>query len=398
MNRRFPSPCRGLLILLAIAGGAAAKAGDATTDDPLQPWRGGVRVQPVSAAPNRHTIHSYYVCNPESPDGRRVLYYASTAANGYVGDICTLQRETGRETVLVRGVHVEDAHRAACQQWISGGRRVAFHEVRDGRWRVVVIDADTGAETAAVEDRQLAFGQPDGDLLPIYGCHWNPGKHRDLELLHAATGQLQTAVTIDAVQQKYAAWLQKTFGDKPVSIFFPVLSPDHRRVFFKMAAGSGGNEYMSKNASQRQGLITWDLEHGRFAFFREQWGHPAWHPDSRRILEVGNILLDTDTGAMTRIADLPKLRGCHPSVSPDGRLLVMDGLTDALGGQPGEWGVVVADARGGRYELLHRFDNRRGARSWRRSDPHPVFSADGRRIYFNVSSGEYTQLYVAEAM
>jgi Tol biopolymer transport system component len=76
----------------------------------------------------------------------------------------------------------------------------------------------------------------------------------------------------------------------------------------------------------------------------------------------------------------------------------MDGLMDKLGGKSGEWGIVVCDARGGegRFQILHRFDNSRGARSWRRNDPHPVFSADGRRVYFNVSEGEWTQLYVAE--
>ena len=75
----------------------------------------------------------------------------------------------------------------------------------------------------------------------------------------------------------------------------------------------------------------------------------------------------------------------------------MDGMLDSLGGKPGEWGVVVGDLRGHHYAIVHRFDNTHGARSWRKSDPHPVFSADGRRIYFNVSSGDWTQLHVAEA-
>jgi hypothetical protein len=30
------------------------------------------------------------------------------------------------------------------------------------------------------------------------------------------------------------------------------------------------------------------------------------------------------------------------------------------------------------------------------SHPHPVFSADGKRIYYNVSDGEFTRLHVAE--
>ena len=99
---------------------------------------------------SRHTMHSYYVCNPESPDGRRVLYYASSAANGYVGDLCTLERRTGRETVLARNVHVEDAHRAACQQWISGGRRVTFHEPSCGVRRLVAALARSRRRTAAL--------------------------------------------------------------------------------------------------------------------------------------------------------------------------------------------------------------------------------------------------------
>jgi hypothetical protein len=374
------------------------KSPDNAADDPLVPWGIGFRVRPVSTIPGRHTIHSYYVCNPESPDGRRVLFYASTRANGYVGDLCILDRVSGRETVLVRDVSVEDAHRAACQQWISGGRRVAYHEVRDGRWRVVVVDAETGRPMVTIDDRQLAFGQPNGDLLPVYGCHWNPGGHRDLELLNAANGDVRTVVTAEAVQKKYGTWLQKEFGGKPISIFFPVLSPDGSRVFFKIAAGSGGHDFMSKNASHRQGLVSYDLERDRFLFLREKWGHPAWHPDSSRIIEMGNLFLDAIDGSVTRVPNLPNLRGSHPSVSLDGRLMVTDGLTDSpgVGGKPGEWCVMVGDLRGNRHELLHRFDNTRGAKSWRRSDPHPVFSSDSRRIYFNVSDGEFTQLFVAE--
>jgi len=37
-----------------------------------------------------------------------------------------------------------------------------------------------------------------------------------------------------------------------------------------------------------------------------------------------------------------------------------------------------------------------GAHSWRPSHPHPVFSPDGKRIYDNVSDGEFTRPFVAE--
>lgn len=369
----------------------------AAEPDPLARWQSGVTVRPVSPQPGRHTIHSYYVTTPESPDGRHVLYYVSQAANGHVGDLCVVERASGVETVLVRGLNTEDAHRAACQQWVSGGRRVAYHDVRDGQWVVAVVDVDALRERVLVRDRQLGFGQGADDLLPVYGCHWKPGRHRDLELVHAATGELRTVVTAEAVRAAYGDWVQKEFGGQPISIFFPVLSPDRKRVFFKLAAGSGSDNFRSSAASHRQGLLGFDLEEDRLLFMRPKWGHPAWSPDSRWIIEMGNLLIDSDDGATRRIPDQPQLRGCHPSLSPDGRLFVEDGLSESIGGPPGQWAILVGDLRGRRHVILHRFDNTRGARSWRPSHPHPVFSPDGRRIYFNVSSGDWTQLYVAEA-
>jgi hypothetical protein len=403
--RAFARPLRfpwfesrlAVAFIAVLTGGFLLAPRSGRAGDPLEGWRQGVKVHPVSGRLGRHTIHSYYLSNPESPDTRHVLYYASNAPEGYRGTLVMLDRATGQETELARDVNVEDAHRAACQQWVSGGRRVAFHDVRSGHWLVASIDVVTGCEEVLARDRQLGFGQPAGDWLPLYGCHWNPGRHRDLELKNVASGELRTAVTNDAVRAAHGAWLQKEFGGGATSIFFPILSPDLKRVFFKMACGSGGDNYRTDRASHREGLIGYDLEHDRFLFLRERWGHPAWHPDSRRIIEVGNLLIDSDDGAVSRIPDLPQLRGCHPSVSPDGTLLVMDGLLGPLSSKRDEWGIVVADLQGRRFAIVHRFDNAHGARSWRVNHPHPVFSVDSRRIYFNVNSGDWTQLHVAEA-
>jgi len=197
------------------------------------------------------------------------------------------------------------------------------------------------------------------------------------------------------VQATYPDWVRKHFAGKPTSIFFPVVSPDSQRVFFKMATPAGGDARSGK-ASQREGLVCYDLAARRFLFLREQWGHPSWHPDNQTIVEKGNQLLDGNSGKARRIPGLPGFRGDHPSPSPDGRLVVTDTTLEKFGGTANEWGIAVADARGTNYVLLHRFDNSRGARSWRKSHPHPFFSPDGRRIYFNVSSGSWTQLHVAE--
>ncbi len=389
------------LLLISLIPTAATRAADAPPTDPLARWRANVTIAPLSPTPDRHTIHSYYLTCPESPDGKRVLFYTSTTADGQTGDIRIIDRANGTETIIAKNVHSEDAHRAACQQWTSNGARVAFHDVRDGKWGVYVVDLDTMKERTIALDRQIGFGQPAGNLLPLYGCHWNPGQHRDLELADPATGDIRTALKIGEVEKTYGDWLKKQFADKSTSIFFPVVSPDQKRVFFKMAAGNGGDNFAAKSASAREGLIAADINDGNFLFLRPKWGHPAWYPDSRHIIEVGNLCFDSgEKGKMTRIAEVPVLKGGpHLSVSPDGKLFVTDGDLGPLGDKPGQWGIMVCDINGGkdRFQVLHKFDNSQGAKSWRKNHPHPIFSADGSRIYFNTNESQWTRLFVAEA-
>lgn len=391
---RFLIPALAILlqtIFLSICGDGAAAAEEA---DPLAAWR-TARVGLVSPEEARHSIHSYFNTCPESPDGKFVLFYTSTTADGHHGEIRIRDRQTGEEKLLARNLHVEDAHRAACQQWVSQGRRVVFHAERGGRWFVAAVDVATGQERILAQDQLAGWGQPHADLVPLYGLHWSAEGHRNLDLVNVASGEIKTALTLDAVRAEYSDWFTKSFGDRPVKIFFPVLGPDLQRVFFKMAAPAGGDA-RSKQASVRQGLLCYSLADQRFLYMNSRWGHPSWHSDGRTIVEMNNQLFDSNTGQSRRIPQLPKWRGDHPSLSPDGKLLVTDTKLDVIGGNEGDWGIIVADVQGTNYVVLHRFNNSRGASSWRPSHPHPVFSPDGRRVYFNVSDGPWTRLHVAE--
>lgn len=382
---------RMLVVLLAVLAQPYVAHAD---DDVLVPWR-SAQIRPVVPEAEGHTIHSYFNTCPESPDGRWILYFASSTAEGHRGEIHIRDRVSGATRALVKNLNVEDAHRVACQQWTSNGRLIAFHGERDGEWFVAAVDIETATERVLARGRLCGWGQPQSDIVPLYGPHWKAGPHRDLELLNVVTGEIRTALTMDAVRADLRDWFAKTYGDKSTSIFFPVLSPDLSRVFFKMAT-PGNGDARSAAASVRQGLFCYDLTNKNLLFMRERWGHPAWHPDKRTIVETAYTLIDSNTGDERRLPGLPTFRGDHPSASPDGRLIVTDTTMDRLDGNAADWGVIVADAKGSHHVLIHQFPNSRGAQSWRRSHPHPVFSPDGRRIYFNVSSGPRTQLYVAE--
>jgi Tol biopolymer transport system component len=117
------------------------------------------------------------------------------------------------------------------------------------------------------------------------------------------------------------------------------------------------------------------------------------------VLEVSGLLIDSTNGSSTRLDNYPKLSGApHPSFGAEGKMFASDGLLpDAtIPESKRPWLVIVGETATGRSVTIEQFDNSRGAASWRKSHPHPIFSADGRRLYFNVSEGPWTQLYVAE--
>jgi hypothetical protein len=348
-------------------------------DDPLASWRSGVSIHPVVPDEQRHSIHSYFNTCPESPDGKWVLFFTSTASDGQHGEVRIRNRASGEERVLAENLDVEDAHRAACQQWLSNGKRVVYHGQRDGEWFVGVVDVATGKELLHIPGRLSCWGRPDGDLVPLYGPHWNPGTHRDLELLNVTTGDIQTVVTADAARAAYPEWFAQQYGDQPISIFFPILSPDASKIFFKLASnGHTNGNPRSKGASEREGLICYSIAEKRFLFLRARWGHPAWCPDGTTIVNTAFSLIDSNTGKEHRVPGLPVCRGDHPSPSPDGKLLITDSTMDKFGGKATDWGIIVANAQGNDYLTLDQFDNSHGAKSWRVSHPHPVFQS-GRK-------------------
>jgi Tol biopolymer transport system component len=354
-----------------------------------------VSIQAVASHRDRHVIHAYFNTCPESPDGKYVVYFTSPTVDGESGDIRILERSTGKEVVVAADISAEDAHRAACQQWANCGKTVVYHNHRDGRWYVMAVDVATLKARVLAENRQVGFGSPTSPWIPIYGCHWKPGKYRDLDLAHVLTGEIRTAVKVDDVVKEYGDWIAGRFGTTDISIFFPIMSPDGKRVFFKLSRPSGSDDFRSKSASRRDGKVVYDLDQGRLLRLIEFWGHPSWSPDSQRIFEKGNFSVDVITGKSRRYA--PSSITNHPVLAPDGSIFVTDAnVTKRKYGNPGDWAIAVGSTTKDDFVVLHVFGNTQGAKSWRPNHPHPVFSADGQRVYYNVNAGTWTTLMVAE--
>lgn len=353
-------------------------------------------IRPVAPDQNRHSIHAYFNTSPESPDGRHIVYYTSASPDGERGDLRVIERATGKERLLVGGLATEDAHRAACQQWAGGGEFVVFHQLEGVRWSVRAVNIASGEMRILAEDRQLGFGAPKGRWVPVYGCHWNPGPYRDLELIDVATGERTVAVTAKETVEVYGDWIEKKLGSRDLTIFFPVMSPDESRVFFKPCIPGGGSSFVGMSVSHRAGKVVYDLRERRFLQLVDDWGHPSWSPDSRAILEKNKTLFDVETGKSSP-SFAPSCFSDHPSLSPDGSVFVNDANVEKRPfGKPGHWAIGIGSTTEDRFVVVDVFDNSKGAKSWRHSHPHPAFSADGKRVYYNVNDGPWTRLMVAE--
>ncbi|MCC9077011.1 PD40 domain-containing protein [Litorilinea aerophila] len=121
-------------------------------------------------------------------------------------------------------------------------------------------------------------------------------------------------------------------------------------------------------------------------------GHQCWIGTTGRILstlsgeiEAGNLVtIGEGDEAPTVVA-----RGmdfCHPAASRDGRWFVSDVRPE------GE--IVVGSLETGRYRLLCRSGASFGRPQY--THPHPFFSPDRRRVFFNSDRTGLAQIYMAE--
>jgi hypothetical protein len=366
--------------------------GTVQASDLVNRWANATK-KPVAPHENRHVIHSYFHTIPESPDGKYVVYYTSDDPKGERGDLRIQERSTGKETIIADGLVCEDAHRVACQQWVNHGKTVVYHNLSEGTWKVMAYDMKSRKTKALAENRQLGFGVFESEWVPIYGCHWNPGPHRDFEMVNVETGEIKTVLTMDEVLEQNREILVKRFENRPLSIFFPVLSPDGKRAFYKIAAGNGGNTHIGK-VSDRECKGVYDLENKRQLAFFPTWGHPSWGYDSKEILEKGNYAVNMETGKRRNFS---MKTSDHPSFAPNGRVFVSDGkVTKADYEITGNMVVDVGSTEEAKDVRIDLFYSKAGAKSWRVNHAHPVFSFDSNRIYYNVNDGPWTRLMVAE--
>ena len=146
-----------------------------TADQPAEaiaPWTRNFRVAPLTSTPGRHTGHSYYVANPESPDGKFVLFYASADPSGYVGDVVIVERATGEETVLAHNLRLMRALMSqSIKAWPFSGPVGIRERGRGGRTDIHVFDEWCYLGTAVSRSQLWDMLAPGGERMFDPDCY-----------------------------------------------------------------------------------------------------------------------------------------------------------------------------------------------------------------------------------
>jgi len=129
--------------------------------------------------------------------------------------------------------------------------------------------------------------------------------------------------------------------------------------------------------------------------------HPIWHPNGRQVLmnltptDAGMrfCLIDADTGRLEVLLDEPPGSG-HPSIRPDGKLLLTDQTRESGGVRTAA--VRLVDLAEGTWRDLCAVRSPAVGGSPLRRDAHPVWDRTGRRVCFLAAPAGRRQLFIAD--
>lgn len=342
-----------------------------------------------------NAIHTYFDVIPESPDGHHVTWFAFDGPALRQGCVMIGDREGGG-AVSVR--HCDGSpHGGAHQGWLdndhiffaAGGR--LFIADRRGR---VVLDVAGAIDTVHQGSRRGLFSTHnlpavDAEATRPQAC-WSMDLDRGsvTELLDFTTALTLlreahdlSGVPLESLKFKHTKW-----------------APDGRDWFVVFT-----NEvYCHTHPEVPKIKVLVAVAHdGRNARIIGSFGHhPNWLPDGTGIYAFaasGEHRLrhwPREGGAPETLAMLP-CEG-HPCVSPDQRRI----STDAMGWPRADRaGIVLHDRATGANETLvempfPQVDWQTRHPPHRVCHPHPVWSTDGRRLYFNMIEGERPRLCV----
>jgi len=343
--------------------------------------------------PGKHAVHAYYDICPENFDGDHIVY--SEFEEDRVPGPCkvVLCEKTGENKRYVGRNNDCLGHVGAFAQWHD---RTSVSFLTEGGSGVTTAVYELEADQKQVfpgRMRQYCAALQRGFLLEAAPEAENPH-------------QLINRVTIfDFTQQKALAVITTEMCRAliPRGVPKPPLeqlnfqntkwSPD-ARSFFTVFGNEG---YRKKNDAQEtlKCLIAGDADGSDLRFVAAFGHHPMWTPDSSGFIAYmrkdkgQDLCLFTLGERVERTVMIPNALGVHATLHSDRRRVVTDIFRFP---EPHQASIGIYDLETKALEIIATF-NHKVYDHTHGFHPHPVWSRDGKRLYFNGQDNGYAQLY-----
>ncbi|WP_309383628.1 hypothetical protein [Cerasicoccus frondis] len=343
----------------------------------------------VAAAP---AIHTYFDVVPESPDGKRLVYFRFDGKPLTWGTVVIQERATGREVEVTHCPGIP--HSGAKQGWLDNDH--------------IYFSSDSQIYIATAEGQiTQKFAGSINTFCPTTrrglasSSNWHgagrPPKECAIYRIDIEDESLHELLDRDQAWEVVAAQMDLT-GVRRDLLHFKnsKWAPGGKRWFTVFTNEKDLPEHPDQ--PRVKVLIAADDQGGNVKLIGEFGHHPKWMPDGSAIYAFsgGNgaiAIWDADTGESRLLCRMPD-EG-HPSVHPDGKSILSDGYEN------GEVAVYWQDLRTGETQELSRAPHPEV--DWQKQHPpyqvchaHPVWSHDGQRIYFNATVGEFPELRMIE--
>jgi len=332
-------------------------------------------------------IHAYYDLCPESPDGQWVVYFEFAGDVPGAGRIVVAHPD-GSDARVVGEAPSGSAHNGALQQWASD-QHVVFSPPGEGPATSVITSVGGGAPREVPGAVRMVH--PQGGVALA-----SPGRPADaVWLIDLKGGEARTLLS---VEDALAVHPQAESIEKPEVMIFmnSKWSPDGRR--FLTVFNNEGYRRRHPELRRVKSLLTAEADGTHLRYLKEFGHHPMWSPDGSFVHSYdprdqgGQELVAKGLDGREAKTMLRGALGVHGTLSVDRRRLITD-VYDWP--EAGRAAILRYDLTTGDYEVLVRMalpdtTHKTGCH------PHPVFSRDRKRVYFNSTDSGVPRLCAIE--
>lgn len=354
---------------------------------------------PLTVFPShgKPAVHAYFDLCPEDPTGQRVVYFQFDGPMPCGGQVMVANRDGSGAKLVGRPTSKAMAHSGARQQWagpftavynrtFDGMRRCEMVDVRNGEVKqlentIRMVSPETGMALTSTGETLLSFDEKLKQPHEVLLLDPSGGKFRKLFGIRDCLARHPLR---EALNDRHCLWFKHTKWAPGGARFFV--------VFHNEAAHGRGLTQDPRVKS----LMICNADGTGLRYLTEFGNHPMWGGDDSYVYyndsgESGQCLVrcDLDGKRSVILAESP---GSHSSLSPDGTRMITDVY---LGSNKEDGELHLVDMASGEHKVVARFatpDTRGGTGC----HAHPVWSRDGKRIYFSNNETGRTRFYALD--